>query len=912
MRGALAAFLLGLAALATELSLARQAGLLVENTPLAAAIVLALWLAGLALGSRARRAGASSGAAVRTFVVLAVAIVAARCAAPALAAIRAAEDARFPTLPRWFVLAPMILLPAIAAGRLLPELVALARRGARAGSAVAGVYALETLGSAIGAFAGGFVAFRAVGGRHVLDGAALAAVLGALLVRGVRGAANDTPEMGAGPRADPTPIDPRRLLAAQFVAGAGVLALELAWGRLLTFFVPGLFGALAAVLATLLVGTSIGAVLGGALVRRGVRPTIPIGVLLVLSSAGVLVGLAIHPHLASVVEALPHGRGGTFAAGQEMVAAAVIAAILFVPTCVFSAAILPLAVASLAASGIPERGAAARLYAASCAGGVLGLVVAAVLPGESAPIRAVVAGAGGVLALGGALAGGKRLAIASIVVAAALALVPKAGPLLAFTPPFRAAGVARAGEREILAVREDRQVVATVVDLGPSEGRALYTDAFQAAGTGLRYGYMRMLGHLPALLAREPARSLVICCGTGTTAGSLALHSGARTIDVVELSPAVLELLPWFAEANHDLASRGAARFHVGDGREFLARDGDSFDVITLEPLPPYTPAAVHFYTAEFYRRCRARLAAGGVACQWIPIHVQPVADFRVLLKTFASEFPAAWVFLFDQCALLVGANESAARFDAGRAVARAAAPDVAADLARARVGSAAAVFAACVADRASILAACGGDAVMEDDRPVVALALSRDKDDTIRFAIENAAFLRALEFDPRSAVDRSTIPGAGAAAFSTTLDRAVEAKRLLLEARSRPEQVRALAAQALAIDPSDLEARALAGAGSAANAALRSGAAGIETVLADPESSPAALIDALTRAADVAAVPTARAIPFLDHDDATVRLAAAVLVKRRMGDLAGYDPEHPRERRQTAMRELLRKLERP
>ena len=100
----------------------------------------------------------------------------------------------------------------------------------------------------------------------------------------------------------------------------------------------------------------------------------------------------------------------------------------------------------------------------------------------------------------------------------------------------------------------------------------------------------------------------------------------------------MLALAPHFASVNRGVLDRAGkpgrpeVRVFVDDARRFVLGSRDAYDVITLEPLLPYTPGAVHLYTREFYELCRARLAPGGAVCQWFPIHALSPGDFRLLV----------------------------------------------------------------------------------------------------------------------------------------------------------------------------------------------------------------------------------------------------------------------------------------
>src|SRR5262249_53052555 len=51
-------------------------------------------------------------------------------------------------------------------------------------------------------------------------------------------------------------------------------------------------------------------------------------------------------------------------------------------------------------------------------------------------------------------------------------------------------------------------------------------------------------------------------------------------------------------------------------------------------------------YTREHFAAIRARLAAGGIFCQWLPLHQLDLATLRVIVRTFLAEFPEARAYL--------------------------------------------------------------------------------------------------------------------------------------------------------------------------------------------------------------------------------------------------------------------------
>ncbi len=916
------AFLLGFVALGAEVIVSRMAEAILGNTNVTVATVLGAWLAGLALGSvwidrLAWRSPSPGRRAAEAFLAFAGAALLGALVLPRLPvfAVFLSPGGEWAPVAKFALVVPLVLLPAVAAGAAFPPLVELDAGGRRAGVAAGRIYGTEMIGSMIGASAAGFFLPRAFGltaslGALAVVAAAVGLGLRARAPRGLDGpVANEEGEAGIGP-----PAAAGRCLLAIGLAGASVLALELVWTRVLLFFVPGLMSALAASLSGILIGGGAGAWIGAGIARRGGGRTAASWALAFAALAGGL-SVALIPALARFAALFPGHPQGGYHAGQELVVALAVAAALAAPATAASAAAFPLLVGAL--SGGARRRSAVG-YAASSLGSVAGVAAAAFVAGPVLSVKASIV-AFSTLFLPAALVLWRRvdgwaLPAVLLALAAGLPWVRSDAPLLAesveFTKDY-------ARERRVLDVREDAHVVASVVDLGGDRGLALYTNAFLAAGTESHYGYMRMLGHLPVLLAADPRTVLVIAYGTGTTVGSISLHPGVRRIEIAEISRAVIGLAPWFEPVNHGVPYATDAgkevRVRYGDGRSAVERPGDPYDVITLEPLPPNTPAAVHFYTREFYEGCRRRLSPGGVLCQWIPIHTSSEREFGILLKTFAASMPATWLFLFDQCALLVGAPDAAARIDVAAVLERSRAPAVARDLERARMEDAVAVLGCFVADGDSILAAAPEVAVMTDDRPTVAFELARPSVSIREQAPGNARFLRAIASDIGPWLDTSRLSPEERSELARRLPDAVKAKRLLLDARAAPDNLAALAQRALLVSPSDLEARAFLGLAGPVVPAPPKGteppSRDVEAVLRAGGAESAELEQAIDRAGLDRSIDARLLLAFLDHEALAIRVRAMVALGRRVDGLQAYDPHASATARAAAIEALRRRL---
>jgi len=250
------------------------------------------------------------------------------------------------------------------------------------------------------------------------------------------------------------------------------------------------------------------------------------------------------------------------------------------------------------------------------------------------------------------------------------------------------------------------------------------------------------------LLHDAPEDVVIVAFGTGTTAGSVTLHEPLRHLTLVEISPEVLALAPHFAAVNHGLPERAPERVQldvvVDDGRAFLRRTDQRFDVLTLEPLMPNTPAAAHFYTRDFFELAQDRLQSGGVLCHWIPLHGQPLPAFQAMLRSFAEVFPESDVYVFGRSAVLLGWKDARPTWDDRRFEARVRA--VAADLAAADVHTPAQVLGAFLASGASLAPRLEHVAVVTDDRPHILYPHILPNYETLRYFAESLEFLLQVE----------------------------------------------------------------------------------------------------------------------------------------------------------------------
>jgi len=498
------------------------------------------------------------------------------------------------------------------------------------------LFAANLVGAAIGALLVGYH-LPALFGRPVAAGVAgglalLAGGLGALGIRGIVSRAGVDP----APRVDEEHLAPYHSGAILAACIGWLGTLEWIGLRLGVLWLGGMQEALTGVLLASMIALSIGAWLGPRLLGRSLESLVRLLVLCALSSLAFLF--------------LPLLLGGS-AAELPLTARALL---LVGPALLPFGALVPILHRHTAGRGAERLG---RLLLFEAAGVVVGLPISHLLLVPA-------------LGVGGTLVFWLLAPAASITL-----LVPRlrlrAAWGLAVVGALATAG-GFAGKQpaldspplgnpalELLDFAEDQHFAVSVVRDGLVGESTLMTDGFRAAGTGLDYRYMRVLGHLPLLLHEEPAAVAVLAFGTGTTAGAVSLHEEVDAIDVLELSRAVTTRARWFEDVNLGvLGDRERVAVRLGDGRRTLGERPGGYDVVTMEPLLPDSPFGVYLYTEEFYERARASLAPGGLLCQWVPPHALEPETFQAVVAAFCSALPWSGVWLFGTQVILVGGEE--------------------------------------------------------------------------------------------------------------------------------------------------------------------------------------------------------------------------------------------------------------
>lgn len=589
-----------------------------------ASIVLSVFMAGLAIGSwgagvLARRGRLASAARPLRLYALAEATIAAgafvvvqclelghRRMAAGAAGLEWGSGSYHAVAGAWVALG---MLPfCICMGATVPLAMWAIRRLLPAASptSFSFLYVANVVGAICGTTITAFCAIELLGFRGTLVVAAslnvalaLAASLASLRLPPEATVLRDEP---VGARVGATDALP---LWALFTTGLVSMAMEVVWVRQFTAYLGNVVYAFAVILDVYLLATLIGSRAYRARAQASDGRT-PAPVWIMLAVLGLLPLVAADPR---------------FGDERDFLYGALRLAIGIGPLCALLGFLTPLLVDRWAA-GDPER--AGRAYGVNVLGCILGPVLAGFVL-----IPAV----------------GERWALALLVIPF-FALAAQALARTTEHTDWRGLGAGIAVAATLLLVTRDfetifphsvvrRDETATVVATGEGMERRLRVNGL---GMTRLTPITKFMAHLPlAFLDTPPQSGLTICFGMGTTFRSV-LSWGARAT-VVELVPSVPQLFGYFHENAAAVTSDPRARIVIDDGRRFLERSREQFDVIMVDPPPPIQAAGSSLlYTVEFYEAVARRLRPGGILQAWVPVADTPTMS--AMVSALRTTFP--------------------------------------------------------------------------------------------------------------------------------------------------------------------------------------------------------------------------------------------------------------------------------
>ena len=657
----------GTTALIFETLWFRQAGLAFGNSVWASSLVLSGFMAGLALGNAlaARERGRFKNP-IRLYAFLELAIGVSgvllvrflphigRTLAPLFLPIL--DQAWLINALRLLLAFFLLLIPSTAMGLTLPLLTkALSETDTLFGRVLGRLYGWNTLGAFIGVLLSEFVLIGAVGVQATAWFAGFLNLFVAAIAFRLSKQFHKRPldKRRSQDRTDPekaslssSPV--AHYLMAAFVSGFCLLALEIIWFRFLMLFVTGHPESFSLMLAIILAGISFGGFTASLAIRRWS------GIAQALSPVAFLLGLLTVLSYALFSFFLAPFNNSVISQASDILR---IGTPLMFPVSWLSGFFFTLTGIALRRHIDSDAGTTGSLTLSNTCGAALGAFSAGFLflPAfgmeRSLFLIASLYGLIGLLLMRLQTHISRTAYLSALGFGLAILFFPSgkmAEHLLA--PSQRLLAPGEAGR--VVAIREGRIETIAYLEQQWKERTLFYrllTNSYSMSSSDFRSRrYMKLFVYWPLAVHPNPKDALLISYGIGSTAKALTDTRELEKIDVVDISPDILEMndIVFPDPSTHPLRDP-RVQVHVEDARYFLQTTDKHFDLITGEPPPPELAGVVNLYTREYFQLLYDRLNEGGIVSYWLPLHAIDAESVKSILRAFCD--------VFEDCSLWHG-----------------------------------------------------------------------------------------------------------------------------------------------------------------------------------------------------------------------------------------------------------------
>jgi spermidine synthase len=573
------------------------------------AVIVSAFMLGLGLGSLV---GGRLSARFSRYGVLIFGVAELGVALFGLASLRifhwAASFTAGASLP-WVIVfsSSLLLVPTTLMGATLPLLVGqLVRRSGRVGVSVSRLYFVNTFGSAVACFLCASFLMRSLGqSGSVSLAVCLNAVVGSVAYLYVRTQQPEVPEEVNALRSRASGVPPPiRLSFAMLLAGlSGFIALgfEIAWFRVFSVASSDRAPAFALLLATYLAGIAAGSYVSEKLTRDAQPSTVvPVIGMLILLAGGISIFL---PPLVATLMA--HKMNYLSSA----------------PAFFVTAGLLGSALPLLCQVAVPPQETAGRgvslIYGSNIAGSVLGSLGIGFVLMQHLGLRqislllAFAAVLSGILVL---FFGNAQFrwppAWAAALVVAALVSIGLAPPLYTLFYERLTFGAKPQANIPFVQIVENRNGVITVTRDGAVFGSGVYDGHFRIDPNydpNLVVRAFMLSAYNPA-----PKRMLMIGLSSGSWAQIFVNHPRLESMDIVEINPGYLDLIPRYPVVS-SLLTNPKAQIYIDDGRRWLVAHPEvRYDAIVANTTFHWRDHASNLLSREFFELIRQHLNPGG------------------------------------------------------------------------------------------------------------------------------------------------------------------------------------------------------------------------------------------------------------------------------------------------------------
>lgn len=432
----------------------------------------------------------------------------------------------------------------------------------------------------------------------------------------------------------------RIVLLATFFSSAASFAYEILFVRMLSLAVGSTLHSFELMLAAFVLGIALGA---RWIRRRAGSTESPLklaGSLQIWMGISALVGLALYSQafawVGFLMDALGKTEGGyaLFNVGTGITAIAIM-----LPTAFFAGTTLPVYTVALLRAGLGEAS-IGRVYAWNTLGAIVGITATIhwlmpMLGLKAAMLVAAIVDIGiGVALFRFVVQQKSDFLRVGLGVAALFGAVIVTVWLITLDPMKLSSGVYRSGNVRLsddidIRFYKDGKTSTVTLFQGASGKLSIATNGKVDAGVqmdraakpGSDEPTMALLGALPLAYKPDATNAAVIGMGSGITTHTLLGDSGLEYVDTIEIESAMLEAARGFGIRSERAFKDPRSNLIIDDAKSYFSSSRKRYDLIVSEPSNPWMSGVGNLFSKEFYATIPRVLRRDGLFIQWVQLY---------------------------------------------------------------------------------------------------------------------------------------------------------------------------------------------------------------------------------------------------------------------------------------------------
>ncbi|MEE2766747.1 MAG: fused MFS/spermidine synthase [Pseudomonadota bacterium] len=154
--------------------------------------------------------------------------------------------------------------------------------------------------------------------------------------------------------------------------------------------------------------------------------------------------------------------------------------------------------------------------------------------------------------------------------------------------------------------------------------------------------------YLPLLAHSRPKSVFFLGLGSGISAGAVLRFPVERLVVAELIADVVTASEEYFGDFNNGLFVDPRAIIVAEDGRSFLAASSEKFDLVIADLFVPWRSGVGSLYTVEHYLNVRGSLETEGLFMQWLPAYQLSFREFGSIVRTMLNVFPQVTLWRGD------------------------------------------------------------------------------------------------------------------------------------------------------------------------------------------------------------------------------------------------------------------------